>query len=135
VLQRLAKPYNRSIIAKFENDGQSILFFSLRWLLVWFADDYRLPAILPLWDVIISHKDNYNDFMDALCIAHIAQITDSSSSVGMIQAKRNWDSQKAVAIAEQILRTRRCKDNFWTVPLIVMVAVFMLARFLRLAIY
>jgi hypothetical protein len=54
---------------------------------VWFSGDYDLPAILPLWDAMIARNSEYNHFMDALCIAHIAQIPGSLDCVAILETK------------------------------------------------
>jgi hypothetical protein len=99
-LERELKIYNPALIAQLRERNQSVFMFGLRWVLTWFADDYRIEGLLPLWDNIIERKDEHDAYMKALCIAHAAQVTDAGAVLA--GAHREWNVPAALAIAHKI---------------------------------
>ena len=82
------------------------IHYALHWQLVMFVDQYDINSLLYLWDQIIVERKRINDFMKALCIAHVMQVPEAPEGeimVEKIQFFKGFDVRKAVKDARAIL--------------------------------
>lgn len=56
-LNKLIRLFNLQLHAKLEKENIDIQFYAFRWLTLFFTQDFEMPEVLRLWDVILSEED------------------------------------------------------------------------------
>lgn len=131
VMLRAASP---EAWTKLISGGHSCVYFALRWKLVLFADEHQIHGIWYLWDNLIAHKSRFDEYLSALCIAHILQVPLNASRktffVQAIQNFRNWDEVKLVRVADQRMSKFRKRIAVFTVLAFIVLLCTLLLQYL-----
>ncbi|KAH0789810.1 hypothetical protein GPJ56_006312 [Histomonas meleagridis] len=97
-----------------KNEHISSLYFALRWKLLIFADEHqKMSEVFLLWDNFILHKDEHPEYINCLCISHLAQvpIEDPQTVVQTIQQFRDWNTPQIVTDGNGILQTNKIRKT------------------------
>jgi hypothetical protein len=93
--------------------GISPLYYAVRWFSVLFAHEYDLPNLLTVWDALISHFDDFREFIADLSVAHvwaIANTIDRNSYVQTIDAVQQGPAKMKVPLTAIIAVANRMFD-------------------------
>ena len=88
------------------DSGQTSIYFSLRWELLIFSDEYDINDIFYLWDNVILRRRNYEKFLMYLCVAHLIQVPlpqGNEMMISNIQSFRNFAVTKAIEDAVTLM--------------------------------
>jgi hypothetical protein len=103
-------------------EGQGSIHFALRWQLLLFADEHAIRPLLLIWDHFLIHLDNFNGYLDAMCLAHLTQIplpAPDQIPIEALQRFRDWDALAIIAHAEELMAEQSsqigcgCWAAFW----------------------
>ena len=76
-----------------QTGSSNSLLYSLKWRLIFFADDFESKNVLVVWDQLLLHQDDIDHFFFSLVMAQIKEVnlTDSSLIAELIQNQKAND--------------------------------------------
>lgn len=92
---------NPNLMNYLSKQMQTSIHFALRWEILLFAEEHDYAGIITLWDRIICHKTAMQQYIEALCLAHFAQVP--ICKLGQLQHYKNWNMQKLIADADKFM--------------------------------
>ena len=98
------------VLDEFQN---SSLHYALKWELTLFAEEYDLYQLLYLWDDILAHIDELDEYLIYLIVAHVKQVPiprDKGDTAITIQRYKSWDVYQIIKDANQMIEAEphRC---------------------------
>ena len=116
VLDALVETEAPQTSALLKSVGHSSMHYALKWELTLFADEHNIHELMYIWDHILLHIDDIDDYVRCLCIGHIRQVPCTAMADEMAQAmqrNRIWDVPKLINNAEDILANMRGEISFY----------------------
>lgn len=107
ILLEREEPEIASLLAQCNHHA---LQYAMKWELTFFADEHNAHDLLLIWDYIVQHIENVNDYVRCLSVAHIrqVQIPQLADEMAMcIQRNRNWDVQKIVKDSVEMIEDQK----------------------------
>lgn len=125
------------IMRQITNDGHTSRDFALRWEILLFADEHEIKDLLLLWDQILLNRDEFSQYLFASCIAHIKQISPTTSNeraIEKIQNYKDWDINQIISDTRDYMTSyfllrfsylRRSKLKYTIIFLIIIIIVLL----------
>jgi hypothetical protein len=105
--EEILEKYDSELFNHFKNLGIEFNFFALRWILIFFSQEFFMPETLTLWDSLIIHNDKYK-FVITITVAILYKKReellnkDFSQIMFSLQNLKNFD----ISIDEIILEAK-----------------------------
>lgn len=117
-LDLLVEKEEPSISSLLKKEGHSSLHYALKWHLTLFVDIHTAPEIMYIWDQIIAHLSESDEYIRYLCVGHLRQVSlpEFADEMAMgIQRTTNWDVLKIVEDANQLMEINHmnCFSKFF----------------------
>ncbi|EGR32014.1 TBC domain protein [Ichthyophthirius multifiliis] len=105
ILQRI----DNQIWQALENIKLHPQFYSLRWIMLIFAQEFEIFDVVRIWDSLLSHC-NFQDFLYCLCLAililrkEVILQQDFSDIMESLQRIQDLDVVEIISIADQLYK-------------------------------
>ena len=102
---------NYTAMKNYSMRGQSSVHFALRWEILMFAEEHYFNGLTLIWDQIIARKEFFSSYIEALCIAHFAQVPEGQ--LDKLQRFKAWDYKQLLTDANIAFKASNSLIQSW----------------------
>jgi hypothetical protein len=102
---QLLKVVDRELARQMERNGVDPILFAFSWVTVLFAQTYRLPQLLRLWDFLFSDLENLEHNLTCLIVAHLVTLRGRLIGKNFTQMMKEFNGLELESEAD-VLRAR-----------------------------
>lgn len=112
-LNKLIRLFNIQLHAKLEKENIDIQYYAFRWLTLFFTQDFEMPEVLRLWDVLLSEEDLFEFvYMISIGIINIQKEEILNGDfVSIMEIINNFEQLNAEILINEAFKIRKILSN------------------------